>query len=422
MSTPVASSPASPPIGGQSLTDTSDRFRAKRERIVDAAARVINENGLRGLTFVSVADAVDMNTTSITYYFKRKELLAAAALERSILHLTAMAEQANAARSPEERVKSFVRLFLEQCAEETLETRRPLARLSDMRAMDDPLRSELSALYTTLYRRIMGVFRSNTGVGDAALNWARANTLLDTLHWSRAWLPDYSLGDYERVGARLSELYTLGLAPEGAVWAPQTLAVPDSDQNNSGEVNFETYLRAATQTINERGYRGASVERIAAALNVSKGSFYHHLSGKDDLVLDCFSRSYGRVSQTQRAAMALPGTWWDRITAASAALAEVQFEARFPLLRVTALNSLPPELRASVIHRSNRMAHRFAGMMIDGITEGSVRTIDPIIASQCLMASINSAFDFRIWAQHRDDRATAIQLYFKPLAYGLYAD
>lgn len=410
-----------PPDAGQTTPETSDRFRAKRERIVDAAAHIINDHGLRGLTFVSVAEQVGMNTTSITYYFKRKELLAAAALERAITHLTTMAENATEKETPKLRVKAFVRFFLEQCAEESQGTRRPLARLSDMRALDAPMRAELSAQYTTLNRRIMSFFRTPTGEGDAALNWARANTLLDTLHWSRAWLPDYSIGDYERVGARLAEIFEHGIAPAGAIWAPQPLAVPDSDATTT-EVNHETYLRAATLTVNERGYRGASVERIAAFLNVSKGSFYHHLAGKDDLVTDCFSRSYGRVSQTQRMAMALPGTWWDRISSAAAALVDIQFEARFPLLRVTALQSLPPEMRSAVIQRSNRMAHRFAGMMIDGITEGTVRKIDPIIASQCLMAAINSAFDFRNWAEHRPDRETAIALYFKPLAYGLYAD
>ncbi|MFN4102251.1 MAG: TetR family transcriptional regulator, partial [Pararhodobacter sp.] len=51
---------------------TSDRFQKTRARILDAAARLINEYGLRGLTFVAVGEAVGMNTTSITYYFRKK--------------------------------------------------------------------------------------------------------------------------------------------------------------------------------------------------------------------------------------------------------------------------------------------------------------------------------------------------------------
>ena len=60
------------------------RFSRKRDAILDAASVQIERHGLKGLTFVAVADAVGLNTTSITYYFKRKDLLAAATLQRGI--------------------------------------------------------------------------------------------------------------------------------------------------------------------------------------------------------------------------------------------------------------------------------------------------------------------------------------------------
>ena len=60
------------------------RFAQTRERIVEAASIAINELGVKGMTFADVGQRVDLNTTSITYYFKRKELLAEAALARSI--------------------------------------------------------------------------------------------------------------------------------------------------------------------------------------------------------------------------------------------------------------------------------------------------------------------------------------------------
>ena len=47
----------------------------------------------------------------------------------------------------------------------------------------------------------------------------------------------------------------------------------------------ETILLAATRLINSRGYRGASVNKISEALNVTKSSFYNHNDAKDDLDL-----------------------------------------------------------------------------------------------------------------------------------------
>ncbi|MGC0224741.1 TetR/AcrR family transcriptional regulator [Pseudooceanicola nitratireducens] len=411
---PAEQTPA--PLAG--ANETSDRFRAKRDRILDAAAQIINDRGLRGLTFVSVADLVEMNTTSITYYFKRKELLAAATLERTISHIGAMTAIAAQEPDVDARISRLLWLVLEQYGEEQKGTRRPLARLSDMRSLEDPLKTQLFDHYMQVFRQLVALFDGGDTPEGRALNWARTHILLETLHWCRVWIGKYSTSDHPRVHARMMELYRNGYAAEGASWSPAPLTVPGSDSDES-EINHETYLRAATITMNERGYRGASVTRIAAHLNLSKGSFYHHLAGKDDLVTDCFDRSYTRISLTQRAAMDMRGSWFDRLSSVTAALTDVQFAAAFPLLRITALMALPGDLRGPILQRSDRITQRFAGMMIDGISEGSIRATDPLIASHCLIAGLNAAYDFRHWADRRTDRATAVRLYNSVLAFGM---
>src|SRR5204862_5342102 len=65
-----------------------------------------------------------------------------------------------------------------------------------------------------------------------------------------------------------------------------------------------------------------------------------------------------------------------------AALLDYQFGERGPLLRTTALSGLPPQVRSTMIDRSNRIARRFAGMLSDGIAQGSIRAIDPLVASR----------------------------------------
>ena len=72
------------------------RFRAKRDAILAAAAEAINEQSAKGMTFADVARRVGLNTTSVTYYFKRKEDLAAAAFEHTLDRLLAMLDEAMA--------------------------------------------------------------------------------------------------------------------------------------------------------------------------------------------------------------------------------------------------------------------------------------------------------------------------------------
>ncbi|OWU85271.1 hypothetical protein ATO6_09645 [Oceanicola sp. 22II-s10i] len=409
------------PQAQDDASDTSDRFRRKRDTILDAAAVIINERGLKGLTFVSVAEAVGLNTTSVTYYFKRKEMLAAATIERTIEQLGEIIDSAGQEPTAELRVKSFVRRYLELAGATRLGQDRPTALLSDLRALEEPQRTDLLEDYRVRVLKPAAQFFDRSPTGDGpGLNFARAHMMVDALYWSRAWLTKYSVGDYERAGQRLMDLFARGILPDGADWTVRAPVAEVPDHPEGADITPETYLHAATRLINERGYRGASVERIAGELNVSKGSFYHHLQGKDDLVLECFHRGYGRFSQAQRRAINLPGSHADRIAACIGDVLSIQFDAEFPLVRITALQALPADLRRIVLDRSDRIAMRFAGMISDGIAEGSIRPVDPLIAAQWVTGLMNSASDMRLWAEERADRATAIRLYSHSIAHGLF--
>ena len=86
---------------------STDRFERKREAILDAATRILNRKGIKGLTLGDTAAAVDLSTTSVTYYFKRKDDLAAACITRGIETLHDIAELAVRSGTPTERLHNF---------------------------------------------------------------------------------------------------------------------------------------------------------------------------------------------------------------------------------------------------------------------------------------------------------------------------
>lgn len=395
------------------------RFERKRERILDAATDLINERGIKGMTFAEVAQTVELNTTSITYYFRLKEQLAAAVFEHTLERIEAMAIEAGAEADPQARVGRYLQLHFDLHARVLRGEERALATLSDIRALEDAVRDPLEKHYQAIFRRLRGFFGA-VGDGDRkALLTARAHMLTEVTFWLPAWLNRYSISDFERVRARLFELLTHGIAPTGGGWTPTAPAPLDAEAGDQPETGREAFLRAATRLINDLGYRGASVDRIVAELKVTKGSFYHHLDAKDDLVLECFRRSYRRVSQAQHRADEAGGTHWQRLSTAIATLLDIQFADAWPLLRTTALHALPTDVRADVVERSNRMALRFAGTLVDGISEGSIRPVDPMIASQVIMATLNAAYDLRHWAE-RLPRDKAVTFYASTLATGLF--
>ena len=405
---------------GEPATDaetSTRRFREKREAILAAAAEAINEQSAKGMTFADVARRVGLNTTSVTYYFKRKEDLAAAAFEHTLDQLLAMLDDALAQPTPQARVRRYLGLIMDRLARVQRGEDRAMAVLSDLRASEEPNRTRLLNRWREVFRRTRSLWGPAASRAETDLFGARAHVLLENTFWLPIWVLRYEPDQYDRIEARLMDVFEHGIAAPHARWAPQPIDL-SHEETEPGRAAF---LLAATRLINELGYRGASVQRIAAELNVTKGSFYHHLDAKDDLVIACYRRSFDTISDAQRLADETGGSHWQRLSSTIATLLDVQFAERAPLLRTTALSGLPAIVRTAMVDRSNRIARRFAGTMMDGIAEGSIRPVDALVAAQALMALQNAAFDMRKWAGTMP-RERAVAMYASTLFFGLFDD
>jgi len=393
------------------------RFRAKRDAILAAAAEAINEQSAKGMTFADVARRVGLNTTSVTYYFKRKEDLAAAAFENTLESLIAMLDVAAEEATPEDRVRRYLALNMDRLGRIQRGEEKAFAVLSDLRATEEPMRGRLMAGWREVFRRTRLLWGPTASRAQTDLNGARAHVLLENTFWLPIWLTRYEPDQYGRVEERLMDVFAHGIAGKDAKWSPTLLDL----SHDEAEPGREAFLLAATRLINELGYRGASVQKIASELNVTKGSFYHHLDAKDDLVIACYRRSFDTIADAQSRGEAEGGSYWHKLSSTVATLLDVQFAERGPLLRTTALSGLPVGVRNAMVDRSNGIARRYAGMMMDGIGEGSIRAVDALIAAQALMALQNAAFDMRKWATTMP-RPTAIALYASTLLFGLFDD
>jgi len=56
-------------------------------------------------------------------------------------------------------------------------------------------------------------------------------------------------------------------------------------------------LDAAAQVIRQKGYHGASMSDIATAVNLQKASLYHHVSSKQEILLDLLERALQMLSE-----------------------------------------------------------------------------------------------------------------------------
>ncbi len=399
----------------------TDRYRRKRAAIVAAAADIINHRGVKGMTLADVASHVGLITTSVTYYFKKKEDLAEACFQDAICRLDSVISDALTEADPPARLHRLLDLYL-QLFHRILDGREPpLAGLSDIRALTEPHRTRALDSYANLFRKARTLFQS-PDFEWMSLRRATARTymLMEQIFWLSAWLPRYDPDDYPRVRERMFDILINGLMAEGGTWAPSLLADWAPAAVDCTARSRDAFYLAATRLINRFGYRGVSVERISAELNVTKGSFYHHNDAKDDLVVSCFERSFAVVRRAQTVAMAGPGDSWQKLSATARTLVEHQLSEDGPLLRTSALSALPEPIRIRMVDASNRLSARFAAMISDGIAEGVVRPVDPMIAAQMMGATLNAAADLRD-GPAEVTQAVIADLYAKPLLTGVFS-
>ncbi len=375
------------PAGG------GERFERRRADIIAAAIPMLNGHGFKGMRLTAVAEMIGLRATGVTYYFPRKEELALACLEAGFAIFHDMLDQAEAAPDAASRIARLIALFVARDADVRRGEAVPLASFAAIRALEGEHRLRATEGYKQMFRRVRGLLQSpELEHLDTTDRNIRTIVLLEQLYWANIWLGDYDLDLFPRLAARMTDIVTNGIAPAGDTRAFGAMEL----RAGASDVSKESFLVAATRQINAHGYRGASVDRISASLNRTKGAFYHHNAAKDELVAACFRRSFGIASEAQRQARALDGAELDRLVAAVAGLIRFQLGAEGPLLRASVLSSMPQDYQVEIMSQFDRVSRQFAAMIADAIADGSIRPVDPAIAGALVHAAVNVASDVRV--------------------------
>jgi len=397
----------------------TSRYQEKREAVLNAAAVLFNERGVKGATLSDIAASVGLVTNSVTYYYRKKEDLATACFLRTIEVFNGLAAAAAQEAGTEPRISAFFLHLARLLADIELQRHAPIVTFNDIRALPSPHAEQVFAAYTDMFRHV----RALIALPDAArlarhdLN-ARGHIVLSVAHNLRQWIDRYEVEEYPRVAQRLADIVLHGLAAPAVGWQADDGERHWKLGDDSGGTG-EAFLRAATTLVNEQGYRGASVDKISARINVTKGSFYHHNDNKHDLINECFGRTFTVVRRALSLAENGPGSGWSRACAAARALVRYQLSEEGPLLRSTAVSALPDDAQRKAVRRTlQRLTERMTSVVVDGMIDGSIRALDPHIAAQASIAAINAAAELQRWvASATIDNAA--DLFVRPALQGV---
>jgi AcrR family transcriptional regulator len=393
-----------------------NKFERRRDSIVQAAIGPLNQHGIRGMTFAHVAAKLDVVPTAVGYYFRRKEDLAAACFLGGIHKLGQLGERALQYEGARPRLRAFVHEFFEFRRQVATGEAEEIAWFQDVRTIQDPT---VNQAYIDMFRRVRTIFTTpDAGPLERVDRNARTHLILSQFYWAVHWLKQYNPEDYLRMADRVSDIFEGGMASASTAWKPLTFEPRSSWTDADSEVSREAFLRVATRLINDEGYLGASVQKICAQLGVTKGSFYHHNETKDDLVVQCFERTWKIMREIQAAVDEHTETGFYNLVAFASHLVSGQVSGQRILLRTSALSAVPQEMRPKLLAGFDRTSSRLASVVSDGIADGSIRPVDAQACAQVINGSINAASELHHWAPGVTP-ANATDIYLRPLFLGL---
>ena len=156
-----------------------------------------------------------------------------------------------------------------------------------------------------------------------------------------------------------------------------------------GEETRTRILDVAQEAFARYGYDATGVAEICRRAGVTKGGFYHHFPSKQDVFLEMLKRWLEGMDQELEVMRSGEETVPDELRAMTAMVPNVFQEAggRLPLFLefLTKAGHSPVVWQATVA--PFRKYHAFFAKLIgDGIAEGSLRRVDPDLASNLLLS------------------------------------
>ncbi len=151
-------------------------------------------------------------------------------------------------------------------------------------------------------------------------------------------------------------------------------------------------LNAAADLFHHRGYHATTVEDIAAAVGLKKGSLYHYITGKELLLKTLAEQTIqGYLEDAERIAKG-EGTASERLARViEAHVRRLCAEPERVTVLVRESHYVPESLASDVRGRTRRYSHLLSDLIAQGIRAGEFEDADPGVAGLMLLGALNWA-------------------------------
>ncbi len=152
----------------------------------------------------------------------------------------------------------------------------------------------------------------------------------------------------------------------------------------------ERILEVAMKVFRERGYHAASMQEIADAVGMQKGSLYYYISGKQELLFMILERAIdtitARITEIYRSSLRPREKLWQAVVSHVEILSQRQ-DMLTILLRER--HALTESQQAAIDAKSSNYERLFQKILSEGVKAGDFRPMDIKIVSFGILGMCN---------------------------------
>ena len=159
----------------------------------------------------------------------------------------------------------------------------------------------------------------------------------------------------------------------------------------AGADRKQEIIDTAAEIFKEKGYQATSIQDVADAVDILKGSLYYYIKSKDDLLYEVIQEVHLRGLENLEASRNVGENALDRLHAF--VVGHVTFNARH-LTKMTVFfhdfRSLSPDRKEIIVEERDRYDTYLRELISDGQKEGVFRDdVDPRMAAFSILGSMN---------------------------------
>jgi AcrR family transcriptional regulator len=148
-------------------------------------------------------------------------------------------------------------------------------------------------------------------------------------------------------------------------------------------------LKSAANAFRRLGYRGATVESIAAALHMKKGNLYYYFKNKEEILFACHQYSLDRLLQLQEQVQESGAPPAEKLRTLIVSFVHTILDELHGTALILQLDALSPAHLKAIIAQRDRFDQGIRQVLEEGIADGSFAPRDVKLLSFALLGAVN---------------------------------